>query len=130
MVVVEADGARHLSAKAPAAHEPVLPHGCTVVVVMAGLDAIGQPIQAAVHRPKIAAALLGCASNAPLTPERLSALLTHPKGGLKNVPDAARVVVCLNKADTPALTAVGHAVAARVNQHPRIDRVVVTSLRG
>src|SRR5690348_4137988 len=52
-LLVEADGARHRSLKAPAAHEPVLPAGVDLVLVVAGLDVIGRPLDADhVHRPE------------------------------------------------------------------------------
>jgi probable selenium-dependent hydroxylase accessory protein YqeC len=57
---VEADGAKGRLLKAPAEYEPVLPAGAERVVVVAGLEAIGRPLdERTVHRPEIAARLLG-----------------------------------------------------------------------
>jgi probable selenium-dependent hydroxylase accessory protein YqeC len=51
VVLVEADGARGRSLKVPAAHEPVIPSSTTLVIVVAALDALGAPLDAAtVHR--------------------------------------------------------------------------------
>ena len=40
-VLVEADGAKRLPLKAPAAHEPVIPKETELVIAVAGLDGIG-----------------------------------------------------------------------------------------
>jgi len=58
--LVEADGARGRLLKAPAEYEPVVPAGAARVVVVAGLEAIGRPLdERTVHRPEIASRLLG-----------------------------------------------------------------------
>ena len=51
-VLVEADGARMLPLKAPAAHEPALPPQADLVVPVAGIDALGKPIEVVAHRPR------------------------------------------------------------------------------
>ena len=42
--LIEADGARRLPLKAPAAHEPAIPEGARLVVAVAGIDGAGRPI--------------------------------------------------------------------------------------
>ena len=54
----EADGAAGRFLKAPADHEPVIPAGTTVVVVVAGLKAVGGRIADVAHRPERVASLL------------------------------------------------------------------------
>ena len=44
-VLVEADGAKGLPLKAPAEHEPVIPAEAKLVVAVAGLDGLGNPIR-------------------------------------------------------------------------------------
>ena len=86
-VLVEADGARGRSVKAPAAYEPVIPASTTLLIPVLGADAVGQPLTSAIaHRPRRVAALLGVKLRALLTPELLGALLVHPQGGLKGLP--------------------------------------------
>ncbi len=94
-LLVEADGARHRSLKAPAAHEPVLPPGVDRVLLVVGLDILGQPLgEETVHRPDEVAALTGLATGDPITPDAVAAVLTSPAGGLKDIsPDAAVWVV-------------------------------------
>ncbi|MBM3134653.1 MAG: molybdenum cofactor cytidylyltransferase [Chloroflexi bacterium] len=85
-VLVEADGARGRSVKAPAAYEPVIPASTTLLIPVLGADAVGRPLTSAIaHRPRRVAALLGVKLRAPLTPDLLGALLVHPQGGLKGL---------------------------------------------
>ncbi len=94
-VLVEADGARRRFIKAPADHEPVIPSASTRVVIVAGLDAIGRPLAEVAHRPELVSALIGLDLTSLVEPEHVAALLAHPQGGLKGVPDRARAVVAL-----------------------------------
>jgi probable selenium-dependent hydroxylase accessory protein YqeC len=59
VLLVEADGARGLSLKAPAEHEPVIPDFVDLVVPVVGLDVIGQPLSEEwVHRSEVAGPLM------------------------------------------------------------------------
>lgn len=127
-VIVEADGSRMRPVKAPAAHEPVIPDATTLLVVVAGLDALEGPLGEVAHRPELVAELTGTPLDRPLTPEALALLLTHPQGGLKNLPPHARAAIVLNKADTPDRRELAQRVAKHV-QGSGVDRVLVTALR-
>ncbi|MCX7617644.1 selenium cofactor biosynthesis protein YqeC [Tepidiforma sp.] len=97
LVLVEADGSAHRPFKAPAAHEPVIPGAATHVVVCAGLQALGQPLDERwVHRPELAARLCGLQPGQALTAEAMAAVLLHPEGGRKGVPAGARLMALLN----------------------------------
>ncbi len=62
VIIVEADGSRRLPLKAPAEHEPVVPRCTTILVPLAGLDVLGQPLDAEhVHRPQLVSMLAGAA---------------------------------------------------------------------
>lgn len=45
-LLIEADGSRRLPLKAPRGNEPVLPTDVSLVVPVAGIDALGQPLDA------------------------------------------------------------------------------------
>ena len=101
-LLIEADGSRRRPLKAPAAHEPAMPPWVELVVVVAGLSALGKPLDEDwVHRPERFAALSGLVPGSPITAEGLVRVLTHPSGGLKDIPECARRVVLLNQADEP-----------------------------
>ena len=98
-IVVEADGARRRPFTAPAPWEPPIPAASTEVIACIGADALGYVIADRLHRPLRVAAAAGCAPYERLTPARAAAALTSPVGMMKNVPDEARFVVAVTKAD-------------------------------
>jgi len=130
VILNEADGARHRSLKAPAAHEPMVPTSTTLLVPMASLHVLGKPLSDGyVFRPERVAALSGTALGEPVTVDTVAAVLTHPQGGLKGVPPQARVVPLLNQWEGETASAEAREVAELVLRHERIQRVVVASLR-
>jgi molybdenum cofactor cytidylyltransferase len=111
-LLIEADGSRQKPLKAPAAHEPPIPKFTDTVIVVAGLGALGKPLNDEhVHRAELFAQLSGLQMNQTITPEALVRVLTHPQGGLKNIPPHARRVALLNQADTPELQSLGGGMA-------------------
>jgi molybdenum cofactor cytidylyltransferase len=125
-VVVEADGSRRLPFKAPAPHEPVIPASTTIVIPLMGLDVLGRPLDADhVHRPQLVAALTGAAPGDPVTPAMIAAVLAHPLGGAKDVPEAARLMPFLNKAEDEETLAMAREIARLLLQQPRIDSVLI-----
>jgi molybdenum cofactor cytidylyltransferase len=94
-VLVEADGAKHHSVKAPAAHEPVIPQSTTLVVCVIGAGALDRVIEDQAHRPLRVAAAAGCSPYDRLTPARAALLLSSDIGGRKSVSAQARYVVAI-----------------------------------
>ena len=125
-LLIEADGSRQLSLKAPAAHEPPIPNFSDIVVCVAGLSALGKPIHEATHRPEIFSALTGLELNQPISPESIVHMLTHPQGGLKNIPPHAQKVALLNQSETDDTQAIGGNMAGELLRH--FDSVLVGSL--
>jgi molybdenum cofactor cytidylyltransferase len=124
----EADGSRGRPFKAPAPHEPAIPPETTLVVLVVGADVFGAPLDAEhVHRPERVAALTGAAPGAPVTPELVARVLTHPEGGRKNVPSAARVSVLINKLDAIADRTPAREAARRLSRDPAIESVVLAA---
>lgn len=126
-VLVEADGAKMLPIKAPAAHEPALPLGVTLAVPVAGIDALGVPIQAAAHRPELAARLLHKQPHDALTAADIATLLSHPEGGLKDVPAAARIIPVINKVETPFQLQEARSIARLILRQAPVSQVVLSS---
>mgnify|MGYP000874990766 CR=1 FL=1 len=98
-LIVEADGSKGLPMKAPAAWEPVLPAGWDKLVAVAGLSALGQPLNQVCHRPELAAPLLGVGQTALVTPELMAGLLLSPAGQMKGADTEERYRILLNQAD-------------------------------
>jgi probable selenium-dependent hydroxylase accessory protein YqeC len=139
-ILVEADGSRGLPLKAFGAAEPQPSQGSTVIVVVAGLDVLGQPLDAAhVHRAELLDPVLHTAMGVAVTPQTLAAVLSLQVDRVRDLVPHARIVVLLNKADTDARASSGDRTAshllASVRERGRphetaasLDRVVVGSL--
>lgn len=149
-VLVEANGSRMRPIKAPAGHEPVIPLGATLLVPVAGLDALEGPIGDVAHRPEkireVASDGLRVTSEESaahewtrrkgatswdgdrLTPAGLARVLVDAQGGLKNAPEGARIIPFLNKAETAERLAAGREAAALMLDEPRVSRVVLAAL--
>lgn len=122
--LVEADGARGRLLKAPAEYEPVIPAGADRVIVVAGLDAIGKPLdERVVHRPEIAARLLGVPLGTAITADLFAKLVGHTSGGLKGTPSRAEVVVLLAQWSGDS-SRHAEAVARQLLSNSRIAHVV------
>lgn len=129
VMLIEADGARGRSLKAPAAHEPVVPGFTDVTVPVAGLDVLGERLDSPmVHRPERVAALLGLTASERVQSGHLAHLLTHPEGGLKGVPPGCEVRVLLNKVDDEPRARRGVDVGQAVMMSGAVRAVVLASL--
>lgn len=124
-VLVEADGSRMKPIKAPAAHEPVIPPETTLVVPVVGIDALDGRFADVTHRPEIAAELLGSVIDEQLSVGDVARLMAHPQGGLKGVPDEARVVPFINKVETAVQLNAARQIAQQLLHTPRIERVLL-----
>ncbi len=127
-LLIEADGSRQMPLKAPALHEPAIPDFADIVVVVAGLAALGKPLSDdIVHRPETFAALSGLRPGDPITPEAVTRVFMHPEGGLKNIPSHARRLALLNQGDGAELQAQSRSMANRLLAG--YDAVLVASLQ-
>jgi molybdenum cofactor cytidylyltransferase len=127
-LLIEADGSRQKPLKAPGADEPPIPMFADLVVVMAGIGALGKPLSRdTVHHPDLFSGLSGLDEGTTITDAALARVLVHPLGGLKNIPSRARRVAVLNQADTTALQSAGQSIARAIL--PAFDSAVVASLQ-
>jgi probable selenium-dependent hydroxylase accessory protein YqeC len=124
--LIEADGAKGSGLKIHAAHEPVIPSGVTMVVVMAHLGVLGHPLDATtVHRVDDAARVLGVPIRTLITPALFARALCDASS-LKGAPQGARVVAMLTQRSA-ALHPDARALADLL--HERYHHVVVAALR-
>jgi molybdenum cofactor cytidylyltransferase len=125
-VLVEADGARRRPLKAPAIHEPVVPHVTTVLVPVVGVMALGAPLdEEHVHRPELVARITGSRIGQVVTPLIVARLMSHAEGGLKGKPAAARAVVLINQVDDEIRLAAAHETARLLLGYREIDSVAI-----
>jgi len=128
LLLIEADGSRSKPLKAWDKHEPPIPAFVDVVVEVVGLTGIGSPLtDESVHRAQIFSQLSGLDLQAPVTTDALLHVLTHPLGGLKNIPTRARKIVLLNQADTADLQSMAHGMVVLLLKS--CDWVIIASLQ-
>jgi molybdenum cofactor cytidylyltransferase len=129
-ILIEADGSRMRPFKAPAEHEPVIPLEANLCVPVVGADVFAARLEEArVHRPERVAALAGLGVGAVLTPEAVATVLAHPAGGLKGVPDGARVTVLINKVEDDERLGAARAAARQLLTYERIGAVALGAAR-
>jgi probable selenium-dependent hydroxylase accessory protein YqeC len=115
LVLVEADGARGRSLKVPAAHEPVLPRLTTLVVVVAALDVLGEPLtEDRIHRLELVSAASGTTVGEAVDEDTVVACLRFARGYVSRMPHRARSVVFLNKVENAERRAAALRIARRL----------------
>jgi molybdenum cofactor cytidylyltransferase len=139
VVLVEADGSRMRPVKAPAEHEPVIPPGTTLLVLVVGMDALDGPLEAVAHRPERIRGLLAgrlggeaaetLARDDRLTADALACLLTHPLGGLKDAPERSRIVPFINKVETLEQVLIARRIGRQVLRASRAEWVALGAVR-
>ncbi|MFH0916576.1 MAG: selenium cofactor biosynthesis protein YqeC [bacterium] len=140
-LIVEADGSRGRPLKAFGPHEPQVPAATTIVVQVAGLDALGASLtEEYVHRAGLVAAALDVPLGSVITARLFAGCLREQGRVLRQRWPGARVVTVLNKADGPDERVAGSHLAGEVLAIPGgesacrtrdrgPDSVVVASLR-
>ena len=126
--LIEADGSREKPLKAWAEHEPPIPTFVEVVVHVAGLSGLGKPLtEEYVHRAEMFSNLSGMEAGQTITAGSLMRMLTHPEGGVKNIPHQARRVMLLNQADSPKLQSLAQELSRSLLAS--YDAVIIASLK-
>lgn len=77
VVLVEADGAKRLPLKYPSDTEPVIPKNADEIIVVCGLNALGQAAKDVCHRLELVKACLGIEENTIVTPTHVQKLITE-----------------------------------------------------
>lgn len=125
VVLIEADGAKQLPCKVPAAHEPVLLEASDIVIGVMGMDAYGRSIKEVCFRKEETARLLHADEMDLLTAERMAAILASEKGTRKNVGNREYYVV-LNKCESEERIQAAEKIRELL-QKQQIYRCILTS---
>ena len=130
VVIVEADGARHLMIKAPAAHEPVIPTHTNLALLLISAEALNQPLTPNIaHRAERVASVVGLNPGDILTPAHVARLVTSEQGALKHIPETAPAYLLLTHA-MPERQQAMQELAALVRRSPRIAGVLASEKPG
>jgi probable selenium-dependent hydroxylase accessory protein YqeC len=115
LLLIEADGARGRSLKVPAPHEPVVPRSTTVLIVVAALDVLGEPLdESRVHRVELVSAATGRAVGETVDEEAVAAALSHGHGYPARIAPGVRAAVFLNKVEDAAREEAAARIAPRL----------------
>ena len=129
ILLIEADGARRKSIKAPAEHEPVVPEWVDLMVSIAGLDVIGKPFTSEYcHRAERAKEILGIEGEARIAEDHVSELLRSTRAGLKGAPPSSTVRVILRQSEGIEDIEIGRRISTDVLLSERIQSVLIGTL--
>ena len=129
VILVKADGARMRKFKAPAEHEPQIPHTARIVVPIVSAHVIGRPLEETlVHRVDRVSSITGMQPGDELTPQAVAEVLASPSGGQQGVPEGATVVPLINMVDSEALRRRAESVASLIHEKADVPRVVLARM--
>lgn len=124
-LLIEGDGAKGKPFKAPRAHEPVIPEFTTVVLVVIGVECLGQPLSGeyfhAVEQIKL---LTGLEMGEIVTARAIQRIMLHRLGYQKNVPGSARWIVFINKVESQKDLNKAVSLAAQL-EAPGVNKVII-----
>lgn len=98
IALIEADGAKQMPCKLPAAHEPVLLPQSDIVIAVAGLDALGKSLEETCFRWQLGREIFASSCNLLLDEIKLAQILLSEQGSRKAVGTRA-YYIALNKCD-------------------------------
>ncbi len=127
VVLIEADGAKRMPCKVPAAHEPVILKECDTVVGVMGIRSVGRPLREVCFRLEEAQKSFGCHPDERLTPELAAEFLASDLGTKKNV-GTRNYCVMLNPCDGDELLSIGSRIR-RLLEKKGIYSCMLTAFR-
>ena len=127
VVLIEADGAKRMPCKVPAAHEPMILKECDTVVGVMGIRSVGRPLREVCFRLEEAQKSFGCHPDERLTPELAAEFLASELGTKKNV-GTRNYCVMLNPCDGDELLSIGSRIR-RLLEKKGIYSCMLTAFR-
>ncbi len=130
VTLIEADHARGLPFKAPYFDEPLIPAGTSLVVPMAGLDVLGQPLDDEhIYNPAAMIDQFGYVAGERVRAPWIASVLRDDDLGLKGIPDSARIMALINKVPASGYQRGRARLIARLAlRSPRIGGVALGAL--
>lgn len=127
VVLVEADGAKHLPCKVPIEKEPVILPQCTDVIAVMGMDALGKPLEEVCFRKDLAVQFLNTGYKHLMTEEDFVKILLSEQGSRKGVGKRAYFII-LNKCDEEEIRERAKKIRSLLNEKG-IENVIITNLK-
>lgn len=132
VLLIEADAANRLPLKAPFSHEPVIPPETSLVIQVASMAAIGQPLdEDHIYNAQAIIDRYGFPKGGRIRSPWLAQVIRDETLGLRNVPEGARTVAFLNRVAPHINTRARARLIARIAlRTQRLHSVVIGSDRG
>lgn len=131
VLLIEADGADGMPLKAPYEHEPIIPQDATLVVPIASLSAINQPLdEEHIYNPQAMIEKYGYYPGSNVRSPWIAEVLRDEELGLRGIPDTARVIAFINQTpDDGYLLRRARLIAKLALKSPRLQGVALGSVR-
>ncbi len=131
VLLIEADEAAGLPLKAPFDHEPLIPTETSLVIPIASLAALGQPLdEDHVYNADAMIERYGFYEGNPVLSPWIAQVVRDEELGLRGVPERARVVALLNAVPAEGyLRLRAHLMARMILKQPRVSGVALGSVR-
>lgn len=131
VILIEADGAGGLPLKAPKPHEPIIPPEATLVVPIASLAVLGQPLdEDHVYNSQAIDERYGFGIGSRVKSPWVAQVLRDDELGMRGVPSKARVTALLNQVSEGYLRARARLIAQFILRSNRVSGVALGSVRG
>jgi molybdenum cofactor cytidylyltransferase len=132
VILIEADDSHGLALKAPESHEPIIPPETTLVIPIAGLSVLGQPLdEQHVYNPQAIDERYGFGLGNRIKSPWVAQVIRDEELGLRGVPEKARVVAFLNQTPKSGyLRARARLIAQFILRSERVHGVALGSTRG
>lgn len=132
VILIEADGSRRFPLKAPFPHEPVIPPETSLVIPIASMSALGQPLDDDhVYNAHAMIERYGFPHGSRIKSPWIAQVIRDEELGLRGIPHNSRIVAFLNQ--TPAKgygRARARLIAKLALKQRRISGVAIGSVRG
>lgn len=131
LIIIEADGAKHLPIKAPSGHEPCIPSFVDTVIAVTGCEVINQKIDPRqIHRWTDFQHITRCKAGEMLDQQVLGRLIAHEDGMFKHAPNRAKRVWIINKVElSPNYIAVKALAMALLRQVMQLDVICLANMQ-
>lgn len=132
IMLVEADYAANLPLKAPYAAEPAIPAGTTLVIPVASMAAVGQPLDDGhIYNARAMIDRCGFPEGALIKPSWIAQVLRDPELGMSGVPTQLRTVAFFNQSPMTPYNRVRARIAAKIAlRHSTLQAVALGEVRG
>lgn len=129
IIIVESDGAKRKTIKAPNYHEPVIPKLATKVIGVIGIDAIDSKANGEnVHRIDEFLNITEIKKGEKINYKAIKKLVKSEKGLFKNTPNKAQKILILNKADDKELQNTAYELGEEILEKNRDLTIIIISI--